>query len=70
MTGKFGTQEVLVSHCEWDDFTGVVFVDEQSFMDFFSQDMFLKDFLDNEYTLDDLMDEGLLGYTIQEVIGT
>lgn len=48
----------------------MVFVDEAGFREYFDKDWFLKDYLGDEQTLDELMDEGLLGFNVVEVIGT
>ena len=79
MTGKFGTQTVVLSyctqsvylpHCEWRDYSNKVFVDEAAFREYFDKPWFLESWEGDYTTLDDLMDEGLLGFDIVEVIGT
>ena len=69
MTGNFGTQKVLLSYCEYPSYSNIVFVDEATFRDYFDNDWFLGEW-DEDYTLDGLIDAGLLGFEVVEVIGT
>lgn len=70
MTGKFGTQQVLLSYCEWSDYSNIPFANEQDFRDYFSQDWFMEQWDEDERDVDVLMDLGFLGYEVKEVIGT
>ena len=71
MTGKFGTQSVLISYCQDRDFlSNLVFVDEAAFREYYDKPLLLESWGEDYTTLDDLMDEGLLGFDIVEVIGT
>lgn len=72
MTGKFGTQKVLLSWCEWTDYSNIPFADETSFLDYFDQPWFY-DSLDveaDDRNIERLMDLGYLGYTEAEVISS
>lgn len=64
------TDKVLLSYCEWDDYSNLVFKDAEAFRKFFTQDWFLKEFLDDGDNYEDLIDHGLLGYRLVEVIGS
>ena len=71
MTGKFGTQSVLISYCQDRDFlSNLVFVDEAAFREYYDKDWFFNNWDGDYTTLDELIDEGILGFDTVEVIGT
>ena len=69
MTGKFGTQTVVLSYCEYPSYSNLVFVDEAAFREYFDKPCILE-LWDEDATIDDIMDVNLLGFDIVEVIGT